>query len=413
MKSTSRIAHTCWSASAALALAGTAIAQSTPVDPLAPAAPPYPPTPIHSFTSVSSSWSMTQSVDGRTISVSSKDGKIAADVDGTPVPDDRIIQKSGSVRINDEKGESIFETAVPGAEPIVRAGTTAFPRSFGSLGGPAARGGRISIASPSDRTVHMSMDAPKVMVGVQLVEPDSSLRGHLGLKEDETTLISAVYEGLPAAQAGLEPYDIVVAINGKPPASPELVRKSLRETEPGKSIALDIIHRGAKKTVTITVEKYDEQKLESAKVNSIAASASSPSTVAIAGDPNDPGAATSWSWGGGGRNPFVATVPGAPGQPSKSITLWGRSGADQEGMAKRLEELAERAKEQAQRSDEQVKRLHEQMMGDAAGGRNMMDLNRVMDERMKKMEEMMQRMMEQRNTPPVPATTPKKDEPKS
>ncbi len=395
MMHTSRIAHACWSASAALALAGTALGQGAVV---APATPPEPPTPIHSFTSVSSTWSMTQSVDGRTISVSSKDGKVSADVDGTPVPANRIIQKDGSVRINDEKGESIFETAVPGSEPIVRAGPVTFPNTPGSLGGLTTRGGRITFANPGDRTVHMSMDVPKVMVGVQLVEPDSSLRGHLGLKENETTLISAVYEGLAAAQAGLEPYDIVVAINGKPPASPELVRKSLRETEPGKSIALDVIHRGVKKTVTITVEKYDEQKLEGAKINSIAASASSPSAVAIAGDPNDPGAAASWGLGGS-RHPFVATVPGAPGQPSKSITFWGRAGADQqEEMAKRLQELAERD------------RLREQAMGGAAG-QHMMDLNRVMDERMKKMEEMMQRMMEQRNTIPVPA--PKKDEPKS
>ena len=68
---------------------------------VAPAAPPEPPTPstlIHSFTSVSSTWSMSQSVDGRTISVSSKDGKLSAEVDGKAVPDDRIIERHGSVR---------------------------------------------------------------------------------------------------------------------------------------------------------------------------------------------------------------------------------------------------------------------------------------------------------------------------
>lgn len=354
---------------------------------------------------------MSQSVDGRTISVSSKDGKLSAEVDGKAVPDDRIIERHGSVRIKDEKGETLFETAIPGSDPIVRAGTTPFPRSLGSLNGLATRGGRLTFSPPMDRTIHVTTDAPKVMVGVQLLEPDSSLRGHLGLKEDETTLISAVYEGLPAAQAGLEPYDIVVAINGKSPSAPEALRKALRETEAGKSIALDIIHRGVKKTVNVTVEKYDEEKLEKAKVDAIAASASSPAAVAIAGDPMDPNTATNWRWSTGGANPFVATVPGAPGQPNKSITLWGRASGDQEEMAKRLEELAERAKAQAAKSEEQAKRLHDQIMSGAAGGQNMIDLNRIMEERMKKMEEMMQKMMEQRNATPAPNA--KKDEGKS
>lgn len=404
---TSRFAYVCCSASAALALAGTALAQGAAV---APPAPPEPPTPIQSFTSISSSWSMTQNVDGRTISVSSKEGKLSAEVDGKAVPDDRIIEKDGSVRIKDEKGETIFETAVPGSDPVMRINGPF--GSTNSLGGLARRGGRLTIGSPLDRTIHVTTDAPKVMVGVQLLEPDSSLRGHLGLKDNETTLISAVYEGLAAAQAGLEPYDIVVAVNGKSPASPEIVRKSLRETEAGKSIALDVIHRGVKKTVTITVEKYDEEKLEKAKVNAIAAVTNSPAAVAFAGNPDDANAPAAWSWrGGASGNPFVATMPGAPGQPNKSITLWGRAVGDQEEMAKRLEELAERAKAQALKSEEQAKRLHEQMMSGAAGGQNMVDLNRVMEERMKKMEEMMQKMMEQRNATPAPAA--KKDEGKS
>ncbi len=404
---TSRFAHVCCSTGAALALAGTALAQGAAV---APPAPPEPPTPIHSFTSISSSWSMTQNVDGRTISVSSKEGKLSAEVDGKAIPDDRIIEKDGSVRITDEKGETIFETAIPGSDPVMRINGPF--GSSNSLGGLTRRGGRFTIGSPLDRTIHVTADAPKVMVGVQLLEPDSSLRGHLGLKENETTLISAVYEGLPAAQAGLEPYDIVVAVNGKSPASPEIVRKSLRETDAGKSISLDIIHRGVKKTVTITVEKYDEEKLEKARVNAIAAASGAPSAVAIAGDPNDP-VARSWGLGAnaGGGNPFVATFPGTPGQPNKSITLWGRSGAEQEEMAKRLEELAERAKAQALKSEEQAKRLHDQMMSGGMGGQNMIDLNRVMEERMKKMEEMMQKMMEQRNATPAPAA--KKDEGKS
>jgi hypothetical protein len=398
-----RCSASCLTAALLLALAGTAGAQSAPT-------PPAPPdTPIHTTTSISSSWTMSQSDNGRTVTVSSKDGKLSAEIDGKAVPEDRIIQKGSTVRIKDDQGQTVFESEVPGANPVsrysYRLGTSA-PRAIKLS--PHAGGKGMG----SDSTIRIAGEPPKVMVGVQLLEPDSSLRGHLGLKEDESTLISAVYEGLPAAQAGLEPYDIVVGINGKTPAPPETVRKALRETDAGKAVSLDIIHRGQKKTVSITVEKYDADKLEKSKIDAIAAVSGAP--TAIAGMPgDDANAPLAWSWGHAGGNPFVATLPGQPGQPNRSITLWGRGGADQEEMAKRLEELADRAKQQADLSQEQAQRLHDQLMNlGGPGAQSMLDMNKLMEERMRKMEEMMQKMMEQHNNA-TPAPTPKKDENKS
>lgn len=390
---TMSMARVC-SAAAVLSLAGAAMGQSAPDAPTPPT-PPSPPTPMNSLVT---SWSMSQSVDGKSVTVSGKDGKVTAEIDGKVVPQDRISQRGSTVRIKDDKGETVFESEAPGGvgsanllAPRVRT------RVFSSI--PSGRGGSLTFGDPDDRTIHVA-EAPKVMVGVQLLEPDSSLRGHLGLKDDESTLISAVYEGLAASQSGLEPYDIIVAVNGKTPASPEVVRKALRETEAGKAVALDVLHHGQRKTVSVTVEKYDGEKLERAKVNAIAAASDNMSQFAIAGSPGN----GSWSWGGGGANPFVATIPGAPGQPGKSITLWGRSGQEQEEMAKRLREMAERAQEQASKADEQARRLHDQLSGmmgggGGAGGKSMMDMNKVMEERMKRMEEMMQKMMEQRNAP--------------
>ncbi len=407
------VARTAGAVLALVGLASGALAQSPAVAP----EPPMPPAGV--TTSSSSSWTMSTSENGRTVSVSGKDGTITAEIDGKQVPADRIVHKGSLVQIKDDKGDILWESEVPGSDAVAtisRGGAASRSISIA----PRARGphGGLAAGSSLGASAIAQIETPKVMIGIQMLEPDSSIRGHLGLKENESTMVGAIYEGLPAAQAGLEPYDVIVGVAGKSPAAPEAVRKALRETEPGKSVSFDVIHHGQKKTVTVTVEKYDGEKLEKAKVNAIAASSGLPSATAIAGMPGeDNNAPMSWSWSTGGGNPLVGTIPGQGGKPGKAITLWHNNAANSQEMAEQLRELAQHAKAQAEHAQAQAEQLREQMQfqglsgGMGGFGPGNMDLNKLMEERMKRMEEMMQKMMEQRNAAPTAA--PKKDDGKS
>jgi hypothetical protein len=389
-----------------LALVGSACtAQAQSPTPPAPPAAPLPPVTAGSSSSAAA-WSMSTTENGRTVKVEGKNGAITAEVDGKPVPADRLVRKGSSIIIKDEKGETIFESEAPDMDTSSR--TYIFnhrgPGDISVSPHSRSRGG-LTFNDPNDRAVRIQMDPPTVMIGVQLLEPDSSLRGHLGLKEDETTMVSAVYEGLAAAQAGLEPYDIIVGVNGKTPAPPVAVRKALRDAEAGKPVSLDIVHRGQKKTISVTPEKYDPEKLEKAKVNAIAAASNIPGGSG-AMDPDQ-----GW-WGQGGAVPkaFVGTFPG---QPGKSITLWRNwAGGGDEDMAKHIQELTKRAREQAEQAQAQAELLREQIqhLHGGVGAPGMIDMNKLMEDRMKKMEEMLQKIMEgQKNTAPAP----KKDEGRS
>ncbi len=381
---------------AVLALCGAAVARPA----LAQSKPITPPDPIdatsNTIVSESSMWSMTSTEDGRTFKIESKNGVISAEIDGKPVPADRIVHEGDTVRINDEKGESLFQSRVPSAGGISRSiSVSPFGRS---LGGTHIR----PLGSSGDRMIRVEAAAvPPVMIGVQLLEPDASIRGHLGLKENEATMVSAVYEGLPAALAGLEPYDVIVAVDGKSPAAPAAVRKALRDTAAGKSISLKVIHRGQEKTVAVTPEKYDHDKLDKAKISAIAAVSAAPGASAIAstGDPDmDLWVGRALGGGVGGQSPFIATAPSQHGKP---MTIWlnntpGAAGQSMDDFTKRMQAMAEKMQAQAEAARRDAERLHQQLLNQAGAAPAPGAANPGMDDRMKKMEEMLQKLMDQR-----------------
>jgi membrane-associated protease RseP (regulator of RpoE activity) len=104
------------------------------------------------------------------------------------------------------------------------------------------------------------------MMGVYLDEPDAALRYHLGLKEGQATMIVAVHAGLPADEAGIEPYDIIVAIDGAEGASPQALQESLSQMDAGDEIALTVIQEGQTREVTVALKAYDAEAMRTAKV---------------------------------------------------------------------------------------------------------------------------------------------------
>lgn len=407
---------------ALLALAGSAMAQSAPAAPAAPAQPlpANPPAaalaPQDNAVGVMymSSWAITRSENGRTITLEGKDGNITAQVDGKAVPVERVERDGNTVRIKDESGAVIFDQVVieptiatgvggaAGGPVIIREVNPSRARSLGGmLGGSQPRAWAIAPrgAAGGNALIGEPVEQPKVMIGVQLAEPDASLRGHFGLKDGESTLISGVYEGLPAHAAGLEPYDIIVAVEGQATASPDSVRGALRSRDPGQSVRLDVLHKGERKSIALTLAAYDQAKMESAKVNAIAAAGNADDIFqTLSVTPGAPGQAWSFSRQGG---PMVGAVPGADGK-SRNQIFWKIDGnaAQHEELARQAQELAEKVAAQADAMAKQYGQT-----GNAA------ELNKRMEERMRKMEEMIRQMMERQNPgSPVPE---KKDDKQS
>ena len=86
----------------------------------------------------------------------------------------------------------------------------------------------------------------------ELIREGRVIRGFLGVEISNlptTTdgmglVVAEVLDGSPAAEAGIEPGDVVLAVNGQPAANARVVTRQIALTEPGTQIQLRLIRDG-------------------------------------------------------------------------------------------------------------------------------------------------------------------------
>jgi hypothetical protein len=102
------------------------------------------------------------------------------------------------------------------------------------------------------------------MIGAGLGGVSEELAHHLGLEPAaaaKATMLTSVMKDLPAGVAGLERFDVIVAVNGSDDASPDALREALRNAEPGSKVTLGVRRGAETKTVECTVAAFDGAKL--------------------------------------------------------------------------------------------------------------------------------------------------------
>ena len=101
----------------------------------------------------------------------------------------------------------------------------------------------------------------------QLVERGKVTRGWLGVSVQPLTdelakslgvgktgaVVGRVYPQSPAAAAGIQQSDVIVAYDGTPVEDYHHLQRLAAETEVGKRVALDVIRKRAKQTVQVTI----------------------------------------------------------------------------------------------------------------------------------------------------------------
>jgi hypothetical protein len=71
-----------------------------------------------------------------------------------------------------------------------------------------------------------------------------ALRLHLGLRAGQGVLVEDVVPGSLAAELGIERYDVVLTVNGRPVADAEGIRAAVAATPEGESLTAEVIRRG-------------------------------------------------------------------------------------------------------------------------------------------------------------------------
>ncbi len=126
-------------------------------------------------------------------------------------------------------------------------------------------------------------------MGMGLQELDPDMARALKVSPELTgAVVSQVYAGLPAAEAGLRSSDVIVGLDGSPVKSSDELVRTIGTRRPGEVVKLSVIRDGKEKSVSVTLgERPDEKALARGEYSAPKESAgkAEPKSAAKAGSP--------------------------------------------------------------------------------------------------------------------------------
>ena len=141
---------------------------------------------------------------------------------------------------------------------VIGVNTAIFSPSGGSVG--------IAFAIPSD-TVKSVVGQLKEhgsvtrgWIGVQIQPVTQDIADSLGLKKAEGALVAEPQGDSPAKKAGIEAGDVITQVDGAPVKDARDLAKKIGALSPKTNVKLTVLHKGAEKTLTLTLGEMPAQK---------------------------------------------------------------------------------------------------------------------------------------------------------
>jgi len=156
------------------------------------------------------------------------------------------------------------------------------PINRGNSGGPLfdmdgnVVGVNSAIFSPSGGSVGIGFSIPSNMarqvieqlrqygatrrgwLGVRIQQVTSDIAEGLGLPGTQGALVADVTANGPAAKSGVENGDLILSFDGKPIGDSRTLPRVVADTAIGKTVNMDILRKGKKETLRVTVAKLDD-----------------------------------------------------------------------------------------------------------------------------------------------------------
>ncbi|MXX69060.1 MAG: PDZ domain-containing protein [Gemmatimonadales bacterium] len=99
--------------------------------------------------------------------------------------------------------------------------------------------------------VRVAFSGGGAYLGVEILDVDGERASELGMSRAYGVYIDGVVDGEPAAEAGIEDGDVVVAWNGERVESVAGLRRLVSETLPGRVVDLTVLRDGAEREVSV------------------------------------------------------------------------------------------------------------------------------------------------------------------
>ena len=166
--------------------------------------------------------------------------------------------------------------------------------NFGNSGGPlintrgeviginaaiSARGSSIGFAVPIDLATSILPQlrargrVSRGYVGVALRDVDEDLHGSLHLPVSHGALVQDVSSGSPGERAGLQPYDVIIALDGKAEANDDELIRDIAGHAPGTTVRLRVVRQGREEDVIVKLAERPNRERAQAPAPSSPSSA--------------------------------------------------------------------------------------------------------------------------------------------
>ena len=96
-------------------------------------------------------------------------------------------------------------------------------------------------------------------LGVKIQTVTEDIAETLGVPENTGALVSAVTSGSPAEKGGLQSGDVILKFDGKDVTTMRGLPKIVAQTPIGRSVDVDVLRKGEKKTVQVAIGRLEEE----------------------------------------------------------------------------------------------------------------------------------------------------------
>jgi len=171
-------------------------------------------------------------------------------------PYDQFIQVDAPINQGNSGGPLFTQDG-----KVIGMNTAILSPSGGSIG--------IGFAIPSDmiRTVTAQLEhsghVTRGYVGVEAQQVTGATAQGLHLPDNAGALLAGVQPDSPAAEAGLQPGDVIQAVNGAKVSSPKDLAMNVAGVQPGEQAHLTVLHDGQTKEVTVKVGQMPNEQTAS------------------------------------------------------------------------------------------------------------------------------------------------------
>ncbi len=223
-------------------------------------------------------------------------------------PYDQFIQVDAPINQGNSGGPLFTQDG-----KVIGMNTAIFSPTGGSVG--------IGFAIPSDmiRTVSNQLaSAGRVTrgyVGVGTQPVTGPMAKALHLADNAGALLASVEAGSPAAKAGLEPGDVIQAVNGRKVASPRDLALTVATVTPGEEASFHILRDGQDRDIAVRVGEQPAEKTARARADQT----ESPGQLGVALAPLTPEARDQLEVPDGVSGALVRGV--RPGSPAEQAGL--------------------------------------------------------------------------------------------